>query len=51
MNILKIHVMKPGHCSEDDYAGYDVCNNAILGHSKRKRKKELYAFSTEESMH
>lgn len=23
--------MKPDRHSENDYAGYDVCNNAILG--------------------
>lgn len=46
MNILKIHMMKPGHRSEDDSAGY-VCSNAILGHLKRgggKKKKSLCLF-------
>lgn len=44
MNILKIHMMKPGHRSEDDSAGY-VCSNAILGHLKRggeKKKKRKF---------
>lgn len=44
--------MKPGHRSEDDYAAYDVCNNAVLGHlRKEKKKRQLYAFSAEESTH
>lgn len=54
MNILKIHRMKPGHRSEDDSAGYDVYSNAILGCFKRGGGgggREVYAFSTEESMH
>lgn len=32
--------MKPGHRSEDDYAGYDVCNNAVLGHLRKEKKKD-----------
>lgn len=32
--------MKPGHRSEDDYAAYDVCNNAVLGHLRKEKKKK-----------
>lgn len=45
--------MKPGHHSEDDSAGYDVCSDAILGHLKRGGggERKFMPFSTEESMH